>query len=215
MLARALLATAVLALSNAASAVTIDSVGDSFTAQFGGSIERIDMPGLTASASFLVTEFDAATGHVVLEITLSNTTDASIWEGARVSALGFDVDAKIESASASGLFAHAVLGGRFPNGVGRRDVCAIDNERNCSGGANGGVTLGQSGVITLTLEFGRPIASLDLTDFVVRYQSLDSEELGISGDSGTGDAEVVPEPRLLALLGVAGLALLGSRKRAA
>ena len=213
MLARAVLAAALLCLSTVASAVPIGSVGDSFTVNFGGNVQRADVSGLSASASFVVTELDALTGHVVLEITLTNTTDASIWEGSRVSAIGFDVDQTIASASASGLFAYAVTGSRFPNGIGPIDVCAIDNANNCSGGANGGVTLGQNGVVTMTLEFGGPITSLDLAHFVVRYQSLDSEELGISGDSGTGDGEVVPEPRLLALLGLAGLALLG-RKRA-
>jgi opacity protein-like surface antigen len=215
MLARAVLAAALLWFSAAASAVTIDSVGDSFTVDFAGSAGNGTEPGLTARASFLVAEFDAATGHVVLEITLTNTTDASIWESSRVSAIGFNTDHEIASASSSGVFSQAVMGGRFPGIRGLLDVCAVDNPNNCSGGGNGGVTIGQSGVVTMTLEFGGPISSLDLSRFVVRYQSLNSEELEICDDSGVGEGVVVPEPRLLALLGVAGLAIVGSRKRAA
>ncbi|MBM4385349.1 MAG: cistern family PEP-CTERM protein [Deltaproteobacteria bacterium] len=215
MLARAVLAAALLCLSAAASAVTIDSVGDAFTVDFAGSVGDDTLPGLTARASFVVTEFDAATGHVVLEITLTNTTDASIWESSRVSAIGFNADHPIVSASSSGLFSEAVTDGRFPGIRGLIDVCAIDNPNNCSGGGNGGVTLGQSGVVTMTLEFGGPITSLDLSRFVVRYQSLNSEQLDICDDSGVGEGVVVPEPRVLALLGIAGLALVGSRRRAA
>lgn len=215
MTARAVFAAALLFAAATASATPIDSVGDSFAVDFAGRAGSGTVPGLTARASFLVSEFDAATGHVVLEITLTNTTDASIWEGSRVSAIGFNVDQTVVSASSSGLFAHALTGGHFPRIRGPLDVCAVDSPTNCSRGGNGGVTIGQSGVIALTLEFGGPIASLDLSRFVVRYQALDSAQLSISRDSGVGEGAVVPEPRLLGLLGVAGLVLAGSRERAA
>lgn len=211
MLRLALLTAAVLSLSAAAGAVTIDSAGDSFSVDFDGNVDTQLVSGLTASATFLVTELDAATGRVVLEITLENTSDASLWQSTRVSALGFDVSGDIGSASAAGLFENAVLAGKFPNQLGPVDVCVIDNRNNCAGGGNGGVHIGESGVVTLTLDFGGPLASLDLTNFGVRYQSLVSEELGFAEASGTGMG-TVPEPPLLALLGTAGLALLGRRR---
>jgi hypothetical protein len=210
--ARALLAAALLTLATAANAVSVDSVGDAFSVSFDGNVETQPVAGLSASASFLVTEFDAASGHVVLQITLSNTTDAALWQGARVSAIGFDVSSPIVSAAASGLFSFAVTGSKFPNQFGAVDVCAIDNPNNCSGGQNGGIEIGENGVVTMTLDFAGPITSLELANFGVRYQSLDSEELGLEGDSGTGTG-TVPEPRLLALLGAAGLALLGRKRR--
>jgi len=210
--ARAGLAAALLLLAPAADAVPIDAVGDTFRVDFDGNVATQEVPGLTASATFLVTELDAAAGHVVLQISLSNTSDAGLWQSTRASAIGFDVDASLASASVSGLFQHALTGGKFPNQFGPVDVCAVDNSNNCSGGQNGGVTLGQDGVITLTLSFAGPIDSLELTNFGVRYQSLTSSELGFCGDSGTGTGRV-PEPRVLALLGAAGLALLGRRRR--
>jgi len=213
MTGRAVLAAALLSLATAASAVPIDSVGDTFTVSFDGNIDTDQTPGLTASATFLVTDLDAAAGRVVLRISLDNTSDASLWQSTRVSAIGFDVNGSLSSASASGLFQYALTGGKFPNQFGPVDVCMVDNRNNCTGGQNGGVTLGQDGVITLTLSFAGPIGSLELTNFGVRYQSLSSSELGFRGASGTG-AGTVPEPRALALLGAAGLALLGRRRRA-
>jgi hypothetical protein len=180
---------------------------------FDGNVETQAVPGLGAAATILVTEFDGAAGHVVLQISLENTSDAGLWESARVSAIGFNVNAEIASASASGLFSSAVLGGQFPNQFGSVDVCAIDNANNCSGGAQGGLQLGEHDVVTLTLNLAGPITSLDLTKFGVRYQSLDSSELGFDGDSGTGTG-TVPEPHVLALLGAAGLARIGRKRRA-
>lgn len=215
MLARIAAAAATfVALAAPVLAVPIDSVGDTFRVEFDGNVAGNDVAGLTAAAAFLVTEFDAASGRVVLTIALENTTDASLWRSSRVSALGFDVSGDIETASTSGLFQRAVLGGKFPNQFGPVDVCVIDNAHNCSGGGNGGVTLGELGAITLTLDFAGPISSIDLTNFGVRYQSL--TPAGSCDDaSGTGHGEVVPEPRLLALLGIAGLALAGRRRRSA
>ena len=210
---RSALAAALLLLATTASAVPIDSVGDTFSVDFDGNVETQPVPGLSARATFLVTQFDAAAGRVVLEISLSNTADASLWKSARVSAIGFDVDAPLASATASGLFSQAVTGGKFPNQFGPVDVCAVDNPHNCSGGRWGGVKLGQSGVLTLVLQLDGPIAALDLTNFGVRYQSLTSRSLKLCDASGTGRG-TVPEPRALALLGAAGLALLGRKRRA-
>ena len=214
MTARAAVASTLLLLATSANAVSIDAVGDTFTVEFDGNVETELVSGLSASATFLVTELDAAAGRVVLEISLHNTADAALWKSARVSAIGFDVDATLTSAAASGLFSHAVTGGKFPNQFGPVDVCAVDNAHNCSGGRWGGVKLGKSGVITLTLQLAGPIAALELTNFGVRYQSLTSKSLELCDASGTGTG-TVPEPRALALLGAAGLALWGRKKRCA
>jgi hypothetical protein len=213
MTARAALSAVLLLLASSANAISIDALGNTFTVDFDGNVETQPVPGLSAQATFLVTEFDGAAGRVTLEISLANTADASIWKSARISAIGFDVDAPLADAEAGGLFSHAVLGGKFPNQFGPVDVCAIDNAHNCSGGRWGGVKLGKSGVLTLTLQFDGPIAALDLTNFGVRYQSLTSKSLELCDASGTGRG-TVPEPRALALLGAAGLAFWGRKRRA-
>jgi hypothetical protein len=214
MAARSALAAAFFSLATAAGAVPIDSVGDSFSVSFDGNIGCQDVEGLTASATFVVSQFDAAAGRVVLQISLDNTSDEDLWQSARVSALGFDVSESLASASASGLFQYALTDGKFPNQFGPVDVCVVDNRNTCSGGRWGGVRLGKDGSITLTLAFSGPITSLELSNFGVRYQSLSSCELGILGASGTGTG-TVPEPRALALLGAAGLALYGRRRQRA
>jgi hypothetical protein len=216
MKAHALLAAALLSFAAAASAVPIDAVGDTFRVDFDGNVREQPTPGLTASATFLVTEFDADAGRVVLEITLTNTTEPELFGDSRVSALGFDIDADVDailiSATSSGLFDAAVLGGKFPNQFGPIDVCAIGNPENCSGGRNAGGHLGETGVFTLVLNFEGPIGALDLTNCGVRYQAIEPV-CGVAADSGTGHG-TVPEPRVLGLLGAAGLALLGRRRRA-
>ena len=74
----------------------VDSVGDTFTVEFGGNIEGSDVPGLTSSATF---EVEAITSNqIVLAITLENTT-GDPWESARISALGFDTDIDVSSAT--------------------------------------------------------------------------------------------------------------------
>ena len=208
---------AALSLAGSAGATSVDSIGDTFSVQFDGNVATQTLPGLSAFATFTVTSFDAATGQVVLSIALQNTTDSSIWQSARVSALGFDVAPTATSASASGLFSYAVLGGQFPNQFGPVDVCAINNRNNCSGGGNGGLLIGQNGTITMSLSFGGPITTIDFTNFGVRYQSLSSQSLGLTGASGTGrGTPPVPEPASAALfalgVGIVGAAL---RKRSA
>jgi hypothetical protein len=191
----------------------VGAVGDAFSVSFDGNVATQPTPGLTASASFLVTSFDAAAGQITFQVTVANTTDPLLFQNARVSALGFDVDATLAGATASGVFDSAVLGGQLPNQFGAVDVCASGNPNDCSGGGNAGLNLGQSGVFTLVLRFAGPIASVDLGHFGVRYQSVNPVGCFVD-DSGTGTGMVVPEPRALALLGAAGLALLGTRRRA-
>lgn len=216
-----LLAATSLGLSERSEAVTLSSVGDAFTVSFAGNVNGTNTPGLTSQASVLVTSFQARS--ISLSITLTNTTDATLFSGSRVSAIGFDPSVPLAGASSSGLFANAVTGNAFPNGFGPVGVCAIQNRNNCKGGANGGVGLGQSGTMLLTLDFAAPVASVDLSNFGVRYQGVDSTRLGLSGASGTGrpgggPVPGIPEPGagLVFALGMtlAGAALRSRRARA-
>lgn len=213
----ALLLAATFALASAASATTVDSLGDTFSVQFDGNVATQSVPGLSALATVTVTSFDAAAGTVVLDIALTNDTDASIWQSARVSSIGFDVDPNVTGASASGVFSYAVLSGKYPNQFGPIEVCAINNKNNCSGGGSGGLLIGQSGAVTMKLDFGGPISQIDLTNFGVRYQSLDSQSLGLRGASGTGHGTPpIPEPASAAVFTLGAL-IVGAalRKRIA
>ena len=204
-----------LAIASPAAAATVNQVGDTFTANLFGNVATNPVPGLTATADFEVTAWTATS--ITFEITLTNTADAVIWQSARLSAIGFDTAPNISSATASGLFAYAVSGGSFPNGFGSVDVCAIDNMNNCAGGGSGGLNIGESGVVTLTLNFAAPVTSLDVTNIGIRWQSLDSKRLGISGGSGTRSETPyippVPEPSAAIVFGLGALLVGATRKQ--
>jgi hypothetical protein len=194
-----------LALARPAGAVIVDGTDDDFTIDFGGNIEGSDVAGLTASALFDVQSISGNT--LVLSITVTNTASTSLWESARVSAFGFDTDPSITSATlASTVFSNVNLDESFPNGFGGVDVCVINNRNNCNGSRNGGLTLGQSTQLTLTLNFAQNVSAVELTNFGVRYQSLTSDELGFDGDSGTGrPGNPIPEPYSVAMFVLGGL----------
>ena len=198
---------ALLVLCGPAAAVTFDSVGDSFTVDFGGNIEGSDVPGLTASA--LLTVQSISSNSVALSITLSNTTGAP-WDSAGVSAFGFDTSPNVSSATlSSSVFGNVNLGKHFPNGFGGIDVCIINNRNNCTGGAGGGLEIGESTQALLTLNFAGSVGAIELDNFGVRYQSLSSKELGFSGASGTGrvvrPGNPIPEPGSIAMFLLGGL----------
>ena len=199
-----------------ASAATISQAGDSFSATLGGNVNGSAVPGLTATAMFVVSSYtqDLSTGstQIVVDITLSNTSDANIWQSTRLSAVGFDTSPLISNATASGLFGNAVIGGAFPNGFGSIDVCATNNNNNCQGGQGGGLDLGQTGTVTMTLGFDSLVNSVDISNLGIRWQSLDSSTLGISGASGTGGSNPIPEPSAALAFGI-GLVIITARLR--
>jgi hypothetical protein len=197
-------ALALAAFAGTASAVTVDSAGDTFTIDFGGNVEGDDVPGLSAQAVFDVESISGNT--LVLDIRLTNTSSI-LWESARVSALGFNTGPNVVSATlGSSVYSNVNLGGRFPNGFGGLDLCVINNRNNCTGGRSGGLDIGEFTDLTLTLNFAEPITSVDLDNFGVRYQSLTSKKLGFRGDSGTGmPGSPIPEPRSTAMLLLGGL----------
>ncbi len=195
-------------------AVTITGVGDTFDVNFDGNVSSTPVPGLTASASFEVTGFSSTS--IVLDIDITNTSDGSIWENSRISALGFNTDPILDDASViSGIFDYAIVDDAFPNGFGSVDVCVIDNRNNCKGGTSEGVLIGETESIRVSLSFDAAITELTLSNFGVRYQSLDSEQLGIDGDSGTGrEIPPIPEPSAaLLFVGGALMASVGVRKQ--
>lgn len=185
--------------------VILESAGDSFAIAFDGRIKHEAAPGLGAIAHFLVIEFDGAAGRVVLEITLSNTTDPERYLTSRVSALSFDLEVTLASES---MYRTAEWSeAPATPSVKRIDVCATAQPKHCGGGVHPGAP----GSFTLTLELEAPLQALSLSQFAVRYEDVKTSD-GVVLGSGIGCGRVVPEPRLVALLGVAGLALLGRRR---
>jgi hypothetical protein len=174
--------------------ITSDDVGQSFDLDFNGNVNTNDVAGLKSKATFTLSSFSGTSA--IWDIVLSNISDSGI--SSRTSALGFDVSALLSSGSSNGLFSKAKFNGSFPNQFGDIDVC-FTNGNTCQGGQNGGVSTGETGAFTATLNFASAVSSFDLSNFGVRYQSINGN--GFNGDSGTGrgttvndNAQDVPEP---------------------
>ena len=210
------------AAGSAHGAAMFAELDDTYTVNYDGNIGTQDVDGLTAQTTFTLNEFintDEAKGFVFV-VMFSNTTDSDIWQDARVSSIGFNVNPDVVGADASDPWTATLDNNppnQFPNEVGRLEVCAFQPPGSCTG-SGGGLDIGQSATFTLTLFFDPYLAlpsTVTLSDFAVRYQSLTSQELGFSGASGTGretenggPITEIPEPGALALLGL-GLVAMG------
>ena len=230
-------------------------IGKEFTVLFNGNVNEKDVSGLTSEAIFKLLAFNTvgSTSEAQFEITLTNTTSGgSLFS--RTSALGFDVlnfngtslgstlslvgvgDGSTGTKTV-GLFVND-RSGAFPNQFGDVDVC-FTNGNTCEGGkgnSNGGVdnnpttTTPSTGKFTATLAMSGDVQRMALSNFGVRYQSIDGTSADgqkFIGDSGTGSGTVktppkppsggggprkIPEPTTTLALGVAAISALKLRK---
>jgi hypothetical protein len=202
---------------------TFNDIGDTVTVNYGGNIEGVDVTGLTAQTKFTLTGTN--TNTLTFEITIANTSDSDIWENTRVAAIGFNTDPGITSVGTpSNNNWGAVLNSAFPNNFGSIDICFKTGQlNNCQGGGGGGVSLGDDSItFSVALTFAGTPPPVTFSNFGVRYQSLNSDELGFNGASGTGKPinenggggppTQIPEPTGLLLFG-AGLLGLGLIRR--
>lgn len=196
------------------------NVGTTYTLSYDGFSDGSTISGLTASTAFKLTGISG--NDYTFDYSVANTSAAPITDS-RVSSFAFNADPNIASATSTGAFAYTTLNSNYPNGIGTVDVCFKDaSTGSCAGGGSGGLTIGQSGTGSFTLSFSQPIASLTLSDFFVRYQSIAGTNNPPSSASGQGTLSStsggtsVPEPGMVALFasGLIGLALLRRRKSA-
>jgi hypothetical protein len=229
-------------------------IGKEFTVLFNGNVSTKDVSGLTSEAIFKFLGFNTVGSktEAAFEITLTNTTSGNLLS--RTSALGFDVlsfDGTSFGSSLSlggignpsgsgdtrtvGLFSNDRTGS-FPNQFGSVDVC-FTNGNTCQGGTNGGVdnnpstSTPQTGKFTATVAINGNVERMALSNFGVRYQSIDGNSAdgqNFRGDSGTGEGTVktppkppssgggprkIPEPTTTLALGVVAISAMKLRKR--
>lgn len=228
-------------------------IGKEFTVLFDGNVSTNNVSGLTSEAIFKFLGFTTVGSktEAKFDITLTNTTSGDLFS--RTSALGLNVfnfdgtslGSKLSlvgignsngsgSTSTTGLFTND-RSGSFPNQFGAVDVC-FTNGNTCQGGTSGGVdnnsstSNAQTGKFTATLAVSGEVQRMALSNFGVRYQSIDgtSEDgQNFRGDSGTGSGTVktpskppsggggprkIPEPTTTLALGVIAISALKLRK---
>ena len=197
--------------------ITLDpsSVGQSYTFNYNGFSDGTTINGLTASTTFTLTSTTA--NSYTFSYSVANTTSTPLTS--RVSSFAFNTDPTISSATSTGAFSYTTLNSNYPNGIGNVDVCFKDAATgSCAGGGGGGLTTGESGTGSFTLNFSSPISSLTLSDFFVRYQSITGAG-NVTSASGEGTmtstgGTSVPEPGVLGMMlgGIAAIVLLRRRR---
>lgn len=209
----AALAAAIVAVP--AAAVSFVDAGDSVTIEYNGIVEGDVVTGLTSSLTLTFLGFTGNNAN--FSYTLDNTSSGDI-TASRLSSFGFDVDtANFSFAGSSETSAIYTKrdSGQFPqpnDGGGPRDFC-LSAGPNCGGGAGGGVLIGGSESAGFTLAFTSLPAMVELTNFAIRYQSIEGAQDGSSGIGvGTPSGDVVPEPATWAMM-IAGFGLVGASLR--
>lgn len=204
-----------------ADAITLDAtkVGTAYTLNYNGFSSGTTVTGLTGRTTFTLTGISG--NNYTFSYSVTNTSSAPITDS-RISSFAFNADPNITGATSTGAFSYTTLNSTYPNGIGEVDVCFKDaSTGSCSGGGSGGLAQGQTGTGNFVLSFAQPIASLNLSDFYVRYQSIAGAG-NITSASGTGTltssgGTSVPEPGMLGLLSLTliGAAVLRRRRQSA
>lgn len=209
--------------------VSAADVGQSYTVAYDGYTQETGViGGLSGQGTFTLT--GVGTNSYTFSYSLTNTSTNPI-TASRISGFGFNTDPNISGASSTGIFDTAASG-NVPSGFGSVEVCfkGAGGTSNCSGGGGVGVDLGDTGTGTLTLNFSELPDQLTLSDFFVRYQSIEgaggttsaigrgtptsSTSTSSGGSTSTGGTEV-PAPGALWLFaaGLAGIGLHFGRRR--
>jgi hypothetical protein len=206
---------------NANGSVTVSGTsGGSAVINLNGSTENGVVPGL--SSQLTLNFLGAVNGTYTFSYTLANTS-SNPTTASRLNAFAFNTNPNITLNGATilnpntALFDEIRYSTNMPNGIGDVELCFTTN--NCAGGGSDGLSIGQSGSGSFTLNFGNVnLAELTLDNFAVRYQAVTGP--GVMNGSATGRqiTTAVPEPGTWALMlvgfGAVGFSMRRRRRQA-
>lgn len=192
-----------------------------------GNTFQIDLDGFSGDSSNTIDGLTASLFLTLIGVTgdtysfsyeVQNTTSNGLTSN--ISSFAFNVDPDISGASVDGAYSYAFVSDgqandpTYPNQIGAVDVCfkAADSG-SCSN--SGGVSEGDTGTGTLTLDFDPAAGSITLDDFFVRYQGITGAgdvTSATGGQTSTTSGTPVPAPGMLGLLALV-LASLGFLRR--
>lgn len=171
-------------VDNSALAFSTASAGTQFDVAYTGYVDAAAATGLSGAGRFEFIGADPDLRSWNFRVaSLANTSTAPI-SAARISQYGFNVSPDIASATATGLFDTVDYAGNVPM-AGLRDVCfRASAGGSCAGGGNGGLWMGESMVDGFfSLLFDTAVETISLSNFFLRFQSIEG---AVGGTSGVG-----------------------------
>jgi hypothetical protein len=206
-------AAADIPLVNTPVTLAYTDIGSTFGFNFNGYIDETAQSGLSAKAVFRLTSVSANKKSWSFAIDQLKNTSSGPITGSRLSVFAFNVAPDLSSASSTGPFTSIEYNRSIPQFGGGNpfDVCfrASGNGNTCASGQGSGILKGNTETGAFILNFANAVTSLQMNNFVVRYQSIDGSDLG---DSGVGTAAPIPEPGSWAMM-IAGFGLAGAAMR--
>lgn len=207
-------ATAIIGAPATPLAFNAAGAGQEFNIQYSGYIDSLLAPGLGASASFrFLGSADGVTWNFgITEI--RNNSSAPI-TSSRISGYGFDVDPDAAVVTAAGLF-NIIREDQNVPGLGTREVCIKAMEaKSCAGGGGAGLLIGEfTDYGGFSIQLAEQSSILTLSNFFVRFQSIEGGS-GTSGIGvGSGIMSPVPEPSIWAMM-IGGFGMVGGVLRSA